>query len=582
MDSVVEWRSGLSQVTIVQKRKMIGLKTKRGLIAYPTEKFSGWRDWNALMLAYNMAMGTVNVRISYPESYEYRWIFDPLVEKYPELWTDSPSGYYTLLLLTEETVLTGRAGPATRRTLERIAEYVEHGVKVKLGDVQSERRAGVRVSDTDVARLFLVYGFHRCRRTRDCPKSYGQITRTQLLNVSNLIVEEIVPVIFTEELVRVYAGRTGTLPVVYTNDEYTRMRSGPSPLFTTVLEQLAGRMTTGRLDNDLSKIFGRVEPGVRVQTSVEDNTVRLRLYIPGAGGDPLIVRFTVGELLRRVNRLLQESLVMGRSHSSLVEALRITPRCTENLVSDSRYGRSNALLLAGDHAVYYPEWPETGGARTITSLDGLIELLSGRMGLVRAFNFLYRNREKLLSQASRLDGISRTIPDCFPCEEKLVETSGADGRRTVLGRYKDYYVLLEDGTVSVGTTLYSVLPHDFGTALRVLEHFGLHDDKEALVEANRIIKETVDVLGIEHMWAHTNDSAYTSYSTGTGSIIVIITETGKLEEKVGPLLRGARPVTGKLAVLEHVLRMYGWRRETRGKIRAYRKGNVHVVLGGRR
>jgi len=582
MDSVVDWRSGLSRVLLVRKRRMIGLRTERGLIAYPPEKFTGWRDWNVLMFAYNLVMGTARVRISYPENYEYRWILDPIVEKYPELWTESPAGYYTLLLLTEETVFSNRLGPAARRTVERIAGYVERGAKAKMADVMSERKAGLNVADVDVARLFLVYGFYGCRRTRDCPTVYGKTTRSQLQKVSNLVVEEIVPVIFSEELVKQYGVSTGTLPVVYSDDNYSRVRSGPSPLFMTVIEQLVRSMASGSLDHDLTRIFKSVEPGARAETTVKGNTVRLKLYVPGTGGDPVIVRFTVGELLRRVNRLLQDTLVERRSYSSLFEALRISPSYTENLISDSKHGKSDAILLAGDHAVFFPSWPETGEAQKITSLDRLVELLSEKIGTTGTMKFLYVNREKILSQAPRLGGVGRTMPDCFPCEEKLMDITRPDGKRAIIGRYKDYYILIEDVFVNVGKTVYSVLPHDFKTALKVLEHFGHDEDKRALEEANMIIKETIDGLGIEHMWAYTEDFKHTSYTTASGSVMVILMESGNVEDKVGPLLREAGPATGRLAVLEHALRIHGWKPENRGKTRAYRKGNVHIVLGGRR
>jgi len=438
---------------------------------YPAGKFE--RDvgaWNNLLLAGLAVSGGTSVKLNYPDDYEYRWILDPVVEKYPGVRSDNPADYYALLLLTEDvSYLGGRPGPASLRTIGRIARLVRRGWELWEEDPEQLE------SPLLTARLLLASGYFDCR---DKCSEYHE-NRWMLRKEFTLL-----STVFTEELYEQYArdGRPvpGVEVPVNDNGHSTKTR-----LHLVFLENII----LGILDGTLGGLLGRTLRRTRLPVNVriwsaraDKHDVYLEISSSRLGGERVLYKYSIAQFTNLANTIADNIL---KGEPGKAGSLLLSNGTMVNVLSCDKHD----IVLAGDHAtlVAQKDGRIIGKYKSIHDLRDALLQLSRPEKHTRILWKLCENLEKIRKYAPSITGGNT----CPVLDEIILAREtyyiGRAGPRYAYIRMSDVPVIGEPG-VGIGDTIYSALPRRWNIILETLSTIGMHETRKTLEEADQILR----------------------------------------------------------------------------------------------
>jgi len=555
-----------SQVVARTSAGTISLRTPYGSITYPAEKLKkSFEAWNNFVVARLILSGNIKAKISYPDNYEYRWIFDPIVERVPSLKSDSPLDYYVFTFLSEELGLPSMPGPASMNTISRIVGYMRRGwenIHSKRGNrtlremlhelpKSLEERVGL-------ARLLIAYGYYDCRKPSDCAQDYDRTIEKQL---EDLVKEfDITTIVFMEELTKAYGDRT--IPVLD-----IVQRTPPSRIFLPVIEETVAEMARGETGKLLEKLVRTEDPHVRLTVRHENNTIRITVSSHCTNYEEAILVYNTRKFLGAMNSIA-DMVVSGKQ--SACELLVEKALAIENAIIFGPWN-SSLLLLEEDHYAYFPFG--VGGSKidVYTDIRSLAKYLAqtGSYSYEHVIRTLFYGRELLVKYASGLLK-SREEQVCPVCDELLLYIPEKD---IVVGRFDNKYIMYSRYSVKdvkIGETLSDVLPEDRHAQIRLLEHFS-----PAKASA---YKELVEL--IEHYTSELSSEIVekTCILYRRVPVCVILYDNGRrdvLVERARDRVEKEYWRSAFLGALKIALEKHGWTREEDG---VYVKDGVRVVL----
>ena len=575
---LAEKSSGPARFGLVRTRASVILQVGSNIFRYPSSKFEhDVGAWNSLILAGLAVSGRTDVKFNYPESYEYRWIFDPIVEKYPFLRSESPADYYSLLLLTEDvSYIGGRPGPATIRTIRRITSLVRRGWELW------EESPKQLESPLLTARLLLTSGYFDCRD--DCSEYH--VDRFRLRRKFTLL-----SAIFTEELYEQYAREERPVPGVeaFVNDS----PSMKTRLHIVFLENIVLGILDGTLGGFLDRTLRRMGSpmNVRLWSAWTDrHSVHLEISSSRLGGERVLYKYSIAEFTNLMNNVADT--LLGSGPEEAVNLL-LSRGATINMITCDRYD----IVLSGDHAtlVSQKDGRVIGKYLSLHALRDALFQVSGNH--TRILWKLCESMGTIRKHAPSIAGRSR----CPVLDEIILERElyyiGRIGRRYAYISMNSLPVAGEP-RVGIGDTIYDALPRSWNVILETLSAIGMQETREALEEADTILKTALhgqnytDILVLSGPCPVVERLHADRPVDMRDAVIVLCPEKDRLpsiflrEEDENPLIEH-----GALRVLRYeyerilvgLLERHGWKStgtitgRTGEKYRAYGKNGVYVI-----
>ena len=564
--SVSESRVERRDWAITVSGRTVSLRTRMGTFNYPSSKFGeDVGAWTSLVLAGLVLSGSVRLRLNYPNRYRYKWIFDPIVERFPALRSRRKQDYYSLLLITEDLVLAERPGPASIGTINRIVKHVEEG-----WEISKTRSAPVFDDDPDreliTARLLLSYGYYGRTQNRTV---YEENPYTYLKSRFTLL-----SAIFTEELIRRYSQSWRLLPVVHVSLGTGRRRER---LHVSFLERILVSMMTGKLTDTLNRKLQTGQLKTRVlEAHVEEDRVSLAVSTSLARGEPVVLVYRTHEFLGAMNKLADA--ISRREPETRIEKMILRSDARDNVINMIDY----LVLLEDDHAtVLNEDWEPVGQYTTMRKLvEKLVELTGDPKETVMR---LCEERERLAKYAPVLAEKTGGGREC-PVLDKIVMR--LDGK-TLIGKIgRRYYRIsfqrppLVDA--KTGRTLWDVTPVSI-----LLEQMSTPELKEARTIIELVLNTTGSFSSERSGCVHATFHSY----LGVVFLARCKTKSGlewarkKAKKLLGSDTKKIPPEYARL--LGQVLDQYGWegdkRRDRNGNtLIEYRKKDVIVLLSPKR
>ena len=573
--SVLEADGRREDWAILRRPDRITLKTGVGVFNYPASRFG--RDvqaWNSLVLAGLIVSGTVRLGLNYPDNYEYRWIFDPIIERVPVLRSHRAQDYYALLLLTEDFLFTGRPGPAGISTINRIVEYVGNGWKVS----EDRRTPYIDPKYEDymelaTARLLAVHGYYGTGRVSVYENSPNRLLTSNYSLPSS---------VFTEELVKQYWRPDRPAPIVHVE---LSVGDGRERLDVSIVERTVSSMMDGTLAETLNQLLrmGHVDGRV-LEAHTSKNNVHIKLSSTWTGGEPAILEYSVPELLGRVNRYA--NVLAGQTGRDSVPQIILDRSAHKNIITVRHGDKDFIVHLQGDHAtILTGDYGRIiGKHRTMSTLvSELVKLTGDEPDVIFT----------ICDKKNRLEKYARTLAETSggglkcPVLDEIV-LARTDGNKTVyIGKSGDiYYRITLEGlhsctmwNIKTGRTLEDVASGEYSVHTPELD------------EANTILEYVLHTTGSHHTGS--NRCLWFQYTTSTDYVLVArcppsehnwprknMRRLAKTEddEYVHPY---TRPEHARL--LGKILEQYGWERrewtdEEGDTVVEYRKKDTLLVF----